>query len=218
MLPWESGWWASLASGSVSDQVTAATAVITAILVLRQLTGLRDDRKRADETLRAQTAQSRSEAESARANLLLRIDERFSSLALVRSRKRWLELRAECRAEFSANGLGNRDAFVRARMIDRIDVIWDAIQDGGTDDFSLASAVRAYDLIMQLANWMEVVGLLVRQGLVPPSDIQLLYRSVIRSAIYVIEGHVPHREPGPNPTSYENAIWLNRQFDMADRP
>lgn len=201
--------------GTVPDWIVAATAIVSAVLVLRQLSGLRDDRERADETLKAQTRQSRSEAETARANLLLRIDEQFEGGGVVRSRARWLELRAQFRREWAAlpEPRPSREDHVTGRMIGKLNQLWDRMQSSASGAEHFPDDVRDYNLVVRLPNWIETIGMLARDELLPVADVLRLYRSVIRTTMGVVLGHVEHRrnDASASPTVFENALWLYAQ-------
>ncbi len=198
--------------GGVPDWIVAATAIISALLVLRQLEGLRDDRARADQTLRAQAEQSRSEAETARANLILRIDEQFEGGGVMRSRARWLELRAQYRREWGALVAPQepRDEHVQRCMIEKLNQLWDRMQSSATGGAQFPADVRDYNLVIRLPNWIETIGMLAQDDLLPVGDVLKLYGSVVRTTMGVVESHVAHRraDASASRTVFENAMWL----------
>lgn len=201
--------------GNVPDQVVALTAVISAWLVVNQLTGLRADRDRADQTAIRQLDQFRAEAQTSRANLLLRIDEQFEGGGVFRSRARWLELRAEFRRAYAAlaSPAGTREDYVEAKMIEKLNALWDRMQSQAQGGASFPADVRDYNLVVRLPNWIETIGMLARDGLLPVGDLLKLYGSVIRTTMAVVAGHVAHRrlDSSASPTVFENALWLQAQ-------
>jgi hypothetical protein len=200
-----------LAWGTVPDQIVALTAVVSAFLVVSQLTGLRSDRQRAENTMNLQLDQFRSEAESARANLLLRIDEQFEGVSVLRSRVRWLELRAIYRREHVALEVasGPRDRFVEIAMIGKLDMLWDRMQGHVRGEHSFPANVRGHNIVMRLPNWIETIGMVARKWLLPVSDVIKLYGSVIETTMKLVSGHIEHRRKDATAsiTVFENALW-----------
>ena len=209
----------NLAWGSVPDQLVAATAAISAWLVVRQLGGLRADRERADATLNRQLEQFRSEANTARANLLLRIDEQFEAGSVLRSRNRWLALRAEFRRGHATltDPAIPREIYVREQMAQKLNGLWDQVQNHGVGATSFASDLHDYSVIVRLPNWIETIAMMGRDGYLPVSDLVRLYGSVIRSTMNVVADHVAYRrrDVSASPSVFEHGLWLHAQLPTA---
>lgn len=197
--------------GSVPDYVVMVTAIVSALLVVQQLAGLGDDRRQAEATRTLQLDQFRSEAQTARANLLLRIDEQFEGAAIFRSRARWIELRARFKQQHAAmpSPTTTRDAYVRSEMTAKLNDLWDRMQSFVAVGGSLTDEIRDYNLVIRLPNWIETIGMIAREGLIPTGDLVQLYGGVIRMTMEPIQAHMTHRRRDvPASDAFANALWL----------
>jgi hypothetical protein len=225
--------WPALQWGSVPDWVIAATAIVGVAFGLRQLQAISHSEHAALDNARRTADQARSEANSARANLLLRIDDIFEGNALANSRLAWLIRRTSWRRTYAHLSSADRDAAVQLALINDFNQLWDAMtrleRDGqleltcghGISVETLQREVDAYRAMVRLPDWLETIGLLVAQQLVPADDIMLLYRGVIRSTMGVVQGHLAHRrnaDPNSSQHVFEHAIALHHLAERWKTP
>lgn len=182
--------------GTVADWVVAGAALASGYFVVTQLELLRAERM--------------SEAATARADLLFRIDEQFEDGKVFESREAWLALRARYRQLFSTAAPHERDRLIQGGIADELNRLWDDMQRPSD---ALSDLVTKYARIMRLPGWIETVGMFAREHLIDPNDVLELYESVILVTMEPIELHLEHRL-GLRTASHsvlENAVWiLNR--------
>ncbi len=206
--------------GSVADWVVAATAIVGVIFGGVQLRALREaDQQSAD--------QARAQAEIARATLLLEIDGKFESADLLASRIAVRTLRnraikeAKTKLRAGANDIEVRD---RACVIfsEYVTQLWVNFTRADESDPN-ASATRPnetladeagsqYSQLVRLLGWMETVGRLTEQRLVPPEDMFELYDQVFIQVWGLFRQHTADRRadgPVRNDRLWHYAGWFS---------
>lgn len=189
----------SFAFSHLPDQLIAATALVSAFLVVRQL--------------RLAAIQQGSEARTARATLLLTLDEQFETGGVSQSRTRWVHKRAEAEAEVPQ---GSNDA---AKDLARITGVathltanWLVMKTNSSAALREAAAAELLAFTV-FPNWLETLGRLCREGLLPIADVLSIYRAAIKMVMPAVILHAQDRErmENSNKARWENAIWLFEQ-------
>lgn len=187
--------------GSVPDWIIAVTAVAAAFFATKNLRYLVAQNKL------SKKAQEDS-LEIERANLLLKIDENYESDQMAECRNMWEQIRREPEvsdlAGWARYSYTEKDTMTRTSICRYLNNLHDR---SATDE----DARREYMKITYIVNWLETVGHLCRQKLIPLKDVLNLYDHVaIRTAGY-IKDHIDYRvrqELVSSQLLWENAMWL----------
>ena len=190
-----------IALGSVADVVAAGAAVGTLAVAYVQL--------------RRVVEANQSQADVARADLMLKIDQIFESPDMVQSRISIRTMRNECEVAAQRERLGASDdeVFKRSARLfsERLTQLYEAYRTAGANDPSDDRAGAQYAEYMRLPNWMETVGMLTRRRLLRENDVLDLYDAVFTGVLACFEQHILDRRDGPplrNADFLANAMWL----------
>jgi hypothetical protein len=186
--------------GTFADWVIVATAIAAVVFAKGQL-----------ET--AGVAR-RDAIELERANLLLRIDEKFEGTELLDSRKAWVALRDRVESEVRTEHMHADDSLQATEAARKLSAaltqMWEAIGKAGNDS-ERESATEAYLRLIRLLHWIETVGHLVERNLIPRDDVLDLYDHVVIRTVGYAKAHITYRrEIGPVTSKriLEKALWL----------
>jgi hypothetical protein len=189
-----------------SDWVMAAVAVCALVVGYRQLDAIRVAEqasalqgRAAAEAQQLAAAQAEFNVATARATLLLRLDEQFESERILQSRKLWRETMASYPDEPTgmpdpAAWAPKHTAWVTAAHLE------------------IADDVTAYRQIMMLPNWIETVGVICREdtGLLP--FVERLHGGVIMAVMDRLEPFLVTKSGDLG--TLENALWIRDQIRL----
>lgn len=204
--------------GTVADWAVVATAVAAVWFGREQLKKVVQESKR--------------QADVARAELMLQIDQIFEGAEIGASRMAIRTLRNECEAEATASDdpearidLLRCSARIFSRRVSKLHEIYKRpvieASPSGKGDPPHIVAGKEYTVLMALPYWMETVGLLTRKELMARDDVLDLYDAVYVGVLTCFDAHIEdrRRDPaGPDDRFLENATWLrDRARERNDR-
>jgi hypothetical protein len=174
--------------------------------------------------LRKVSQSSQRQANVARADLMLKIDQIFEGKDMFESRLAIRTLLNQCEKVAQSERLGandrevlDRSAQLFSEQLTKLHIEYktaDKSPDNAQDDLTLVSKDSAgprYATLMRLPYWMETVGLLTRKRLLQKDDVMDLYDAVYIGMLTCFEGHIKdRRDEGPlrNQKFLEHAKWM----------
>lgn len=167
---------------------------------------------------------SREQADVARADLMLKIDQIYEGPDMAESRIAVQTLRNQCEAVVKKERPGAADSEVFARSatlfsgeLTKLFILYktaDKLPEKNQNNLIQApddqSGAR-YALFMRLPYWMETVGLLTKKELLKKEDVLDLYDAAFISMMTLFEQHVYDRrdnKPFGNRRFLEHALWV----------
>ena len=220
--------------GSVPDWIVAATAAFGAGFAIRQLDAL----KKAEQQSALATEQSAiaidAQVQIARATLILEIDERFESAEMLESRIAIRALRnravreAEAALRDGAN-LGEISDKTNELFSGYVTKLWREFRTADAKEPALEAtkpedqladvAGAQYSRLTLLLGWMETLGRLTEQNLIPADDMFELYDAVFIQVYGMFERHIADRRtepPHPNDRWLEKAEWFRNHAKIRE--
>ncbi len=203
VLAWRSP---HLQADSATNWITAGVAIAALVLGWRQLDAIRiaeqTAAQQAEAAARSQAIaakQSELTAATAKATLLLRLDQQFEGPAVVASRKIWAQIFVQFDDE-PRLGVPSSSA-ERAPRTTALISHWHALRRTETD---------SYRAIMTLPNWIETLGVVARSHEGMEEMFDSLYGSTIMGVMERLE---PYLLEKPNEIgNLSNALELSRRI------
>jgi hypothetical protein len=199
--------------GSVPDWLMAAAAFLAVYVAWVQLKKVADA--------------NRQQANVARADLMLKIDQIFEGLEMAESRLAVRTLRNQCEAIAKAERLGandreiiDRSAELFSDQLTKLFLDYKTVESqpkGADADLTKVAQDKAgprYAILMRLPYWMETVGLLTKKQLLNEEDVLDLYDAVYTGVLTCYEKHILDRrdeKPDRNDMFLVHATWLLAQ-------
>jgi biopolymer transport protein ExbB/TolQ len=212
--------------GSVADWVVAVTAIFGVGFAIRQLNAVRGAEEKSATSNKQAAAALAAQVQIARATIILEIDRRFEDAEMLGSRIAIRALRNRAIREAEAN---LRDGVNQAEISDKADELfsgyvtklWRSFRTADSSEPALDAtkaedrlsdvAGAQYSQLTRLLGWMETVGRLTEQNLVPAEDMFALYDAVFLQVYGLFESHIADRRsepPNPNDLWLEKAEWF----------
>jgi hypothetical protein len=209
--------------GSLPDWIVAIAAAVALWIARGQLAAMLKAERQGAAALQQQ-------ANVARAELMLQIDQIFEGPELAESRLAIRTLRNQCEAVAKRELPGRdrqtilaRSAEIFSRQLTDLFLAYkqaDQEPEHGQEDLTQVehdSSGPRYAVYMRLPYWIETVGLLTKNELLQREDVLNLYDGVMCEAFVCFVNHVRDRQgdsPFGNSTFLENAIWLLQEAEQ----